>query len=97
MNMSTDLAIYTEETVHDGAGSKRAYVTTPYQATKMVNAILARAGVKKILPPQMLYTYARKGKFLTYPAPDGTGRMVVDRDSFQTWLASYLTKLSNKN
>jgi hypothetical protein len=34
---------------------------TPYGAAKIVNALLAEAGVAKVLPPQMFYTYVKKG------------------------------------
>lgn len=34
---------------------------TPYKIAKIVNKILADLEIEKILPPQMFYTYAKKG------------------------------------
>ena len=76
--------------------AKRAYVVTPFQICKAVNATLAAAGINKVLPPQMLYSYRRQGKFESSIATDGTGRIVVDRESFEIWFASYLVGLQKR-
>ena len=33
---------------------------TPYAACKIVNTLLKEMGSKKVLPPQMFYTYVKK-------------------------------------
>jgi hypothetical protein len=71
--------------------TKRAYVATPYQICKAANAILKARGIDKVLPPQMFYAYAKKGKFQCTNAPDG--RKVVDRDSFESWFLIYCIKV----
>jgi hypothetical protein len=85
--MSTELVLYTGPS---SAKPKRAYVTTPFQACKFVNAAFREAGIDKQIPPQMLYTYAAKGKFEIGYSEDG--RKVVDRDSFAIWFAGYFVK-----
>ena len=34
---------------------------TPYAIAKIVNELLAECEIEKVLPPQMFYTYAKKG------------------------------------
>jgi hypothetical protein len=82
--MSTELVVFTGPT---SSKPKRAYVTTPFQAHKFVNAAFREAGINKQIPPQMLYNYAAKGKFEIGYSEDG--RKVVDRDSFANWFATY--------
>lgn len=94
--MTTEIAVYVPDAKEQTRNSKRVYVCTPYQCAKAVNAMLKAAGINKEIPPQMLYTYARKGKFLTYEAFDGSGRIEVDRDSFGTWVQGYISKLLKK-
>jgi len=36
-------------------------ILTPYQVAKIVNGLLEGLGIEKVLPPQMFYTYAKKG------------------------------------
>lgn len=67
---------------------------TPYQAAKLINAALAAAGVvdtkkggTKQIPPQMVYTYVRKGYI-----PSEFGR--VAQSDVEEWLAGYLAKQS---
>jgi hypothetical protein len=58
---------------------------TPYAATKIVNAALEAAGVEKVLPPQMLYNYAKKGYISTTE-----GR--ISSEDLERWIAKYLEK-----
>ena len=76
--------------------TKRAWVNTPYQAAKVLNAMVVEAGIEKVVRPQMVYTYAKNGKFSTFVAADGTGRKVVDTDTFNTWAAAYIVGLKAK-
>ena len=97
---STELVLYGEPIeVEDDTKpgkTKRAWVNTPYQAAKVLNARVAEAGIEKVVPPQMVYTYAKNGKFSTFVAADGTGRKVVDTDTFNTWAAGYIVGLKAK-
>jgi hypothetical protein len=86
MNMSTELVVY--ETPQKQ--QRRSFVATPYQCAKIVNAAFRELGLAKEIPPQMLYTYVRKGYILGGRCADG--RIVVDEESFRTWLPKYLTK-----
>jgi hypothetical protein len=36
-------------------------IMTAYKFAKIVNAALVEAGIAKVLPPQMFYTYFKKG------------------------------------
>ena len=58
---------------------------TPYAAAKIVNALLAEAGIDKVLPPQMFYTYAKKGYI---PATDGR---IAEAD-LAAWAEKYIAK-----
>lgn len=65
---------------------------SPYKATNLVNTWIAEAGVEKKLPPQMLYTYVKKG----YIASETTeaGKQVVTEGALRTW---FDTKYAPKN
>lgn len=58
---------------------------SPYKAAQIVNALLAEAGVEKTLPPQMFYTYTKKGYI---PSTDGK----VSLEDLQVWFEKYLAK-----
>jgi hypothetical protein len=66
---------------------------TPYAAAKVVNAVLAAAGVDKTIPPQMMYNYTtarlRAGK-APLIACDADGR--ITREGLEAWLVKYLPK-----
>ena len=64
---------------------------TPYAACKVVNAFLAEAGVAKVLPPQMFYTYVGKG-FI----PAGTDKRIKSDDLLE-WMLAYTAKQVAKN
>jgi hypothetical protein len=56
---------------------------TAYQFAKTVNTLLAEAGVDKVLPPQMMYTYFKKG-FIKPEAQTQAGAV--------EWTAKYVRK-----
>jgi len=58
---------------------------SPYGAAKIVNAYLKEAGVDKILPPQMFYTYVKKGYITSVEGK-------VNAANLNEWLVKYLTK-----
>jgi hypothetical protein len=64
---------------------------TAYAAAKLVNAALAEAnvlkadGAPKTIPPQMVYTYVRKGYIASVD-----GLVVVSE--FKVWLGEYLAR-----
>lgn len=62
-----------------------ATAVSPYKAAQIVNTLLAEAGVEKILPPQMFYTYTKKGYI---PATDGK----ISLEDLQVWFEKYLAK-----
>jgi hypothetical protein len=80
--------------VEDSETKKRVFVFTPYQAAKVVNETLTRAGIDKQVPPQMLYTYVRKDKIASTIADDG--RIMVDPESLLQWTTAYVNKLTSK-
>jgi hypothetical protein len=62
---------------------------TGYAAAKLVNHALAEAGVDKKIPPQMIYTYLRKGYIKSHNG-------LVVTESFAEWLQAYVTKAQAK-
>jgi hypothetical protein len=69
---------------------------TPYVAAKIVNAALSEHDVIdpktdqiKIIPPQMMYTYARKG----YISTTDKKINLEGEKGLQEWLQAYLTRL----
>jgi hypothetical protein len=69
--------------------SKRDFVFTPYQATKLMNEERAKLGLKEVNSP-MLYIYARKGAFAIFEGADG--RKEVERESFVKWMQEHNAK-----
>lgn len=61
---------------------------TPYQAAKLVNAVLDEHGIKNI-PPQMMYNYVGKG-YIESTLVDGKKKVTLE--SVQSWLIKYLEK-----
>jgi hypothetical protein len=59
---------------------------TPYACAKIVNDELKTQGVAKQLPPQMFYTYVKKGYIKS------TDKKVALVD-LQVWFVAYLAKL----
>lgn len=62
---------------------------TPYAAAKIVNEILVNLGVDKVLPPQMLYTYAKKGYIATQLVD---GKIRITEAGLQEWVVKYVKK-----
>lgn len=60
---------------------------TPYGAAKIVNALLAENGIEKVLPPQMFYTYVKKGYI---PSTDGK----ISPTDLATWCDKYIAKFA---
>jgi hypothetical protein len=56
---------------------------TAYQFAKTVNTLLAAADIEKVLPPQMFYTYYKKG-FIKAEAQTQAGAV--------EWAAKYVRK-----
>lgn len=71
--------------------AKRPYVFTPFQAAKVMNDERTQLGLNSVTP-QMLYSYARKGKFVITEG-DG-GRKQVDTESFYSWMRLHNAKNS---
>lgn len=57
---------------------------SPYQAAKLVNAILVEVGLKEI-PPQMMYNYTKKGYI---PSVDKK----IKVEDLHEWTTKYLAK-----
>lgn len=64
---------------------------TPYQAAKIVNATLKTNKIVKVIPPQMMYTYAKKDYVETVTV-DGKKR--ITSDGLEKWLVGYINKLT---
>lgn len=66
---------------------------TPYAAAKVVNALLAEAGVDKVLPPQMFYNYTtariRQDKAPFIPVDENNK---ITEDGLKAWAEKYLAK-----
>lgn len=66
---------------------------TPYAAAKVVNALLAEAGVDKQLPPQMFYNYTkariRAGK---RPLIECDENGAITPEALATWAKRYVAK-----
>jgi hypothetical protein len=62
---------------------------TPYAAAKIANAALESAGVEKVLPPQMFYTYAKKD-YIANVTVDGKKR--ITEEGLAKWLEGYVAK-----
>jgi hypothetical protein len=87
------------------AKAKRPYVFTPFQAMKVVNDMLAKAGVDRALQGPMLYAYGAQGKFTVAPAQVDVEagvekpRQEVDEKSFTEWAEAFVeaAKSGKKN
>ena len=66
-----------------GDAQQKGSVMTAYQFAKVVNAGLKEAGFDKVLPPQMFYTYYKKG-FIKEDARNQAGA--------EAWVAKYIKK-----
>jgi hypothetical protein len=64
---------------------------TPYAAAKIVNATIKDKGLDKVIPPQMMYTYAKKDYVETVTV-DGKKR--ITSDGLEKWLVGYINKLT---
>lgn len=58
---------------------------TPYSCAKIVNNLLKEEGIEKILPPQMFYTYVKKGYI-----PSTQGR--VAPEDLAKWCEKYIAR-----
>ena len=56
---------------------------SPYKAANLVNGWIAEAGIEKKLPPQMIYTYVKKGYIASVETEDG--KKVVTEEAVRTW------------
>ena len=64
---------------------------SPYKAPTLVNGWIKELGVEKELPPQMIYTYTKKGYIESVTGEDG--KRTVTEEALRTWF----TKYANKN
>jgi len=62
---------------------------TPYAAAKIVNNELELRGIRKTIPPQMIYTYVNKN-YIDSVLVDGKKR--ITKESLETWFATYVAK-----
>lgn len=62
---------------------------TPYKAAGVVNKQLAEDGFDKKLPPQMFYTYTKKGYI---PSFEVNGKRLINEIDLMVWYASYKQK-----
>lgn len=62
---------------------------TPYAVAKLVNAALQAAGIDKSVPPQMLYTYAKKGML-----GNAKGTKIITQAQADEWVEKYVAKFA---
>jgi hypothetical protein len=62
---------------------------TPYQCATVVNAWLQEKGIVKELPPQMFYTYVKKGYIASLYVDD---KRFVELETLQNWFVAYVRK-----
>jgi hypothetical protein len=71
---------------------------SPYQAAKVVNAILLEKGIEKVLPPQMFYNYTtsriRQGKSPLIPTTEVNGHTQITLKGLTEWTEKYVAKHS---
>jgi|SRR5262245_8578240 len=68
-------------------------IMTPYAAHNIVNARLRDEGLDKVIPPQMMYQYAKKGYVDTVLVG---GKKRITSEDLQKWLDGYVAKLQGK-
>ena len=68
---------------------------SPYQAAKLINAVLAEANLPSI-PPQMMYNYTtariKAGKATLIGTTIVDDKVYVTEEGLNEWLAKYLAK-----
>jgi hypothetical protein len=60
---------------------------TAYQVAKRINEVLEAAEVDKVIPPQMMYTYAKKGYINGVKGAKG-----FTEDEVEAYVAKYVSK-----
>lgn len=63
---------------------------SPYKAASKINETLKLEGFDKKLPPQMFYTYTKKGYIASFK--DEKGKVVIDEIELMKWYNSYKKK-----
>ena len=75
------------QTLEELIASKfEAETFSPYGLAKIVNEILSILGSSKILPPQMFYTYAKKGMIKA-----DSSKYIAKIDAIE-WTSKYIAK-----
>lgn len=64
---------------------------SPYQAAKLVNEQLTELGIDKVLPPQMFYTYTKKGYIKSVEVDD---KRKIDPQDLADWFTNYVEKVN---
>ena len=62
---------------------------TPYQCATVVNSWFAEKQIDRELPPQMFYTYTKKGYIASYEVE---GKKLVALEDLQKWFVAYVHK-----
>ena len=75
--------------------NKEITMHSPYQAAKLINAVLAEANLPSI-PPQMMYNYTtariKAGKATLIGTTIVDNKVYVTEEGLNEWLAKYLAK-----
>lgn len=75
--------------------TKEITMHSPYQAAKLINAVLAEANLPSI-PPQMMYNYTtariKAGKATLIGTTIVDDKVYVTEEGLNEWLAKYLAK-----
>lgn len=63
---------------------------SPYKCASVVNEQFVEMGIEKVLPPQMFYTYVKKGYIKS--ETDQSGKKYVKQSDLTEWFVKYCTK-----
>ena len=76
--------------------TKTQTLLTPYAAAKIVNEALNKAGVDKVIPPQMMYNYTtarvRKDKKPLIEVEIKDEKIFIKSDALEKWIEKYVAK-----
>jgi hypothetical protein len=62
---------------------------SPYKCASLVNEMFVQKKVEKVLPPQMFYTYVKKGYIKSF---EKDGKKFVTHSELTNWFVKYCTK-----
>lgn len=67
---------------------------SPYQGAKLINSMLKELGIEKVLPPQMIYTYANKNMIKSHK--NEQNKIMIKTSDLLEWFGKYVSKNFSK-